>query len=95
NNHDTYDWFYPYLRHDYDFFMLDDYAPPNDTVEARTTALLDQINQQSDILWVYDSDPNTTTPSETALIAWLGNRPPSHIQDIDSGRLYLFIIGEN
>ena len=43
NSHTTYDWFYPYLRRDYSLFMLDDYDPPDNPVEQRTTALLDTI----------------------------------------------------
>ncbi len=92
NSHTVYDWFYPYLRHDYRLFMLDDYAPPGQSVEARTTALLDNISAQTDVLWLYDADAAVTTPAEEALTRWLGSRPPAHIQDIDGGRLYLFIL---
>ncbi|MFN8453296.1 MAG: hypothetical protein U0401_01265 [Anaerolineae bacterium] len=92
NSHTVYDWFYPYLRHDYNLFMLDDYAPPAQSVETRTTALLNTIAAQTDVLWLYDADASATTPAEEALTRWLGNRPPAHIQDIDGGRLYLFIL---
>lgn len=93
NSHPVYDWFYPYLRnHNYTFFMLDDFAPPGDTVENRTTALLDHIATQTDVLWIYDADAALTTPAETTLTTWLGERPPAHIQDIDGGRLTLFIL---
>ena len=94
NSHTTYDWFYPYLRNDYSFFMLDDYAPASDSVERRTTTLLNNIATQTDVLWIYDADAATTTPSEEVLTAWLNNRPPAHIQDIDGGRLYLFILSQ-
>jgi len=92
NSHKTYDWFYPYLRHSYQLAMLDDYAPPNDSVERRTRSLLDGLAAQTDVLWIYDADAGVTTPAETTLTAWLNNRPPAHIQDIDGGRLYLFIL---
>ncbi len=92
NSHAVYDWFYPYLRHDYRLFMLDDYAPPGQSVERRTTALLDNIAAQTDALWIYDADASVTTPAEETLATWLAGRPPAHIQDIDGGRLYLFIL---
>jgi hypothetical protein len=92
NSHPVYDWFYPYLRHDYTLFMLDDYDPPAHPVETRTTALLEQIRSQTDVLWIYDADASLTTPAEAALTTWLGDRPPAHQQDIDGGRLYLFIL---
>jgi hypothetical protein len=92
NSHKVYDWFYPYLRHDYALFMLDDYAPPGQSVEARTIALLDDLAAQTDVLWIYDADAAVTTPAEQALSTWLGDTPLAHIQDIDGGRLYLFIL---
>ncbi len=92
NSHTVYDWFYPYLRHDYQLFMLDDYAPPGQSVETRTMALLDAIAHQTDVLWLYDADAAVTTPAEEALTRWLNNRPPAHQQDIDGGRLFLFIL---
>ncbi|RME75543.1 MAG: hypothetical protein D6784_07720, partial [Chloroflexi bacterium] len=92
NSHTVYDWFYPYLRQDYRLFMLDDYAPPGESVAARTTALLNRIAAQTDVLWIYDADAAAVTPAEEALANWLGGRPPAHIQDIDGGRLYLFIL---
>ena len=92
NSHHTYDWFYPYLRGDYTFFMLDDYAPPGESVEVHTTALLNTIAAQTDVLWIYDADASITTPAEESLTTWLGDTPLAHIQDIDGGRLYLFIL---
>ena len=92
NSHTVYDWFYPYLRHNYTLTMLDDYAPAGDSVARRTQALLDGIAAQTDVLWIYDADAAVTTPSEEMLATWLGDRPPAHIQDIDGGRLYLFIL---
>jgi hypothetical protein len=92
NSHTVYDWFYPYLRHDYTLFMLDDYAPPGESVAVRTTALLDDVATQTDVLWIYDADAAVTTPAEEALLTWLGDTPLAHIQDIDGGRLYLFIL---
>jgi hypothetical protein len=92
NSHTVYDWFYPYLRHQYNFFMLDDYTPPGNSVERRTQTLLETITAQTDVLWIYDADAVITTPSEEALQNWLNGRPPAHLQDIDGGRLYLFIL---
>ncbi|RMF02629.1 MAG: hypothetical protein D6768_07780 [Chloroflexi bacterium] len=92
NSHPVYDWFYPYLRGKYRFFMLDDYTPASDSVERRTTDLLNGIAAQTDVLWIYDADAATTTPAEEVLNGWLGDRPPAHIQDVDGGRLYLFIL---
>lgn len=92
NSHPVYDWFYPYLKDDYTLAMLDDYASPGQSAKARTTTLLDSLAAQTDVLWIYDADAATTTPAEEALTAWLGGRPPAHIQDIDGGRLYLFIL---
>jgi len=92
NDHSVYDWFYPYLRHNYQFFMLDDYQPTNDTVESRMTALLNNVAAQTPVLLVYDANAAQTTPAEIVLQQWLKQRPPAHIQDIDGGRLYLFIL---
>lgn len=93
NSHQVYDWFYPYLGQDkYELYMLDDYAPPGDSVEARTITLLEQLAAKTDVLWLYDADAAQTTPAEEALTAWLDGLPPAHIQDIDGGRLYLFIL---
>jgi hypothetical protein len=92
NSHRAYDWFHPYLRHDYQLFMLDDYAPPGQSVADRTAGLLDRIAGQTEVLWIYDVDPAVTTPAEETVSQWLGDLPPAHIQDIDGGRLYLFIL---
>jgi hypothetical protein len=92
NSHHVYDWFYPYLRHDYTLFMLDDYAPPGESVQARTTALLNATAAQTNVLWIYDADASITTPAEEALATWLGDTPLAHIQDIDGGRLVLYIL---
>lgn len=93
NSHTVYDWFYPYLGRDrYDLFMLDDFGTSDNPVELRTTSLLETIAVQADALWVYDVDPAVTTPAESVLTTWLGDLPPAHIQDIDGGRLQLFIL---
>lgn len=92
NSHTVYDWFYPYLRQDYSLAMLDDFAPDGDSVERRTRVLLDGIAAQTGALWVYDADAATTTPAEETLAGWLDDLPPAHIQDIDGGRLYLYIL---
>ena len=91
NTHPAYDWFYPYLRQSHTFYMLDDYADSTTTVAGKTTTLLDAIAKQHQAVWVYDSDPAVTTPSETVLIAWLQNAQLAHQADIDRGRLYLYI----
>jgi hypothetical protein len=91
NSHQTYDWFYPYLRRDYSLFMLDDYAPPGESVNARTVAQLNTIAGQTNVLWIYDADASITTPAEESLNAWLGDTALAHIQDIDGGRLTLYI----
>lgn len=95
NSHTVYDWFYPYLRHEYQFFMLDDYAPPGASVELRTRSRLDDIAAQTDVLWIYDANAAETTPSEEVLQAWLEPHSMAHIQDIDGGRLYLFILEQD
>jgi hypothetical protein len=92
NSHTTYDWFYPYLRRDYTLYMLDDYAPPGESVKARTKAQLERLAARTEVLWIYDADAATTTTAEETLAAWLDGRPPAHSQDIDGGRLYLFIL---
>jgi hypothetical protein len=94
NNHTTYDWFYPYLRHSHHFFMLDDYPKASTPVEAKTTRLLEAIAGQHQALWIYDSDPTQTTPAEAATTQWLANKQPAHQADIDGGRLYLYILDE-
>ena len=92
NDHAAYDWFYPYLRRSHQFYMLDDYADANTTVEAKTLRLLDSIAAQHKALWIFDADPAHTTPAEAATIEWLDGLSPAHQADIDGGRLYLFIL---
>lgn len=92
NDQTAYDWFYPYLRDDHRFYMLDDYADATTTVSAKTDALLNRIRAENDAVWVFDADPATTTPAEAALAQWLGGRAPAHQADIDRGRLYLYIL---
>ncbi|MCB0209017.1 MAG: hypothetical protein KDJ52_06800 [Anaerolineae bacterium] len=93
NSHTVYDWFYPYLGRDqYELFMLDDFGIPSNTVEMRTHKLLEDIASHTDVLWIYDVNPAITTPAEEVMSAWLGDLPPAHIQDIDGGRLRLFIL---
>jgi hypothetical protein len=57
------------LAHDYSF-MLDDFAPFGQSVEVRTSALLDGW-LPNHILWIYDADVATTTHAEETLITWL------------------------
>ncbi len=92
NDHSVYDWFYPYLRQTYSLSMLDDYDPPDSSVEERTMVQLNNIRSQTDVLWVYDANAAVTSPSEEVLMQWLNNTSPAHLQDIDGGRLYLFIL---
>lgn len=93
NSHTVYDWFYPYLgREQYKLFMLDDHSIPSNPVEVRTELLLENIATQTDVLWIYDVDPAITTSAEETLTTWLGDLPAAHIQDVDGGRLRLFIL---
>ncbi len=92
NSQKTYDWFFPYLRGDHRFYLLDDYADATTSVDEKTTALLTRIAAENDAVWVFDADPATTTPAETVLAQWLGGRAPAHQADIDGGRLYLYIL---
>ncbi len=92
NSQTAYDWFFPYLHSDHQFYMLDDYADETSSVTAKTTALLNRIAAENDAVWVFDADPAETTPAETALAQWLGTRAPAHQADIDRGRLYLYIL---
>lgn len=94
NSQQVYDWFYPYLRDRYTLYLLDDYDPPAYPVEAHTTDLLNRIAQQTAVLWLYDANPAETTPAEETLNDWLDDLPEAHIQDIDGGRLQLFILNE-
>ncbi|MFQ5614547.1 MAG: hypothetical protein ACE5H9_20695, partial [Anaerolineae bacterium] len=86
NSHAAYDWFYPYLRGRYDFFMFDEYGD----ARAKTFDLLNSIAATHDAVWVFDADPATTTPAENAASEWFGARSLAHIQNIDGGRLYLY-----
>jgi hypothetical protein len=88
NSHTSYDWFFPYLRHDFQFYMLDDYGD----VSAKTVELLTRIAAAQDALWVFDDDPSQTSPAEIIATDWLASYPLAHIQDIDGGRLYLYIL---
>jgi len=92
NSQNTYDWFFPYLRGDHQFYMLDDYAGASTSVDEKTAALLARIAAENDAVWVFDADPALTTPAEIALAQWLGGRAPAHQADIDGGRLYLYIL---
>ena len=91
NDQAAYDWFYPYLRRSHQFYMLDDYADANTTVEAKTARLLNDIAARHQALWIFDADPAHTTPAEAAAFKWLSGLSPAHQSDIDGGRLYLFI----
>jgi hypothetical protein len=92
-DHRTYDWLYPYLRGDYSFYMLDDYAPPGLSVETRTDARLEDIATAHHDWWLFDNDPTHQSPSEKAAADWLsahGNLLDK--RDIDGGQLYHFEI---
>ena len=92
NSHDTYDWYYPYLRQSHEFYMLDSYE--NAGLTERTQRLMAQIAAEHQALWVYDSDPENTTPAETSMQVWLADSQLAHQADIDGGRLYLYIFPE-
>lgn len=92
-DHQSYDWLYPYLRRDFDFYMLDDYAPPGESIEKRTLAHLERIAAAQSEWWLFDNDPSTESPSEVIAADWLA----AHgilldTQDIDGGRLYHFMV---
>ncbi len=89
----AYDWLYPYLRNNFAFYMLDDYAPPGESMEARTQALLESIAVQRRDWWLFDNDPAAELPSETAARRWLDDHATLvEARDSDSGRLYHFTI---
>jgi hypothetical protein len=92
-DHRAYDWLYPYLRRDFTFYMLDDYAPPGESVEARTTAQLERIAAAQRDWWLYDGDPAKESPAEGVAAEWLtAHGRPLDARDIDGGRLYHFQI---
>jgi hypothetical protein len=93
-DHYTYDWLYPYLRRDFTFYMLDDYAPPGEDVERRTVARLERIAaaHQGD-WWLFDNDPTSQSPSEAVAADWLATHGTFvDVRDIDGGRLYHYLI---
>jgi hypothetical protein len=90
-DHRTYDWLYPFLRDRLAFYMLDDYAPPGDSVMTRTQALMDRIARQHREAWFFDNDPKERSPSEQAMGEWLATHAElENVRDIDGGRLYHF-----
>ncbi len=90
-DHRTYDWLYPYLRRDFTFYMLDDYAPPGESVEARTIAGLERIAAAHDDWWLFDSNPTAESPSEAVAADWLATHGTLlDVRDSDGGRLYHF-----
>jgi hypothetical protein len=89
----TYDWLYPYLRDNFAFYMLDDYAPPGESMEARTQALLESIAAQRRDWWLFDNNPAVELPSEAVARRWLEDHATLvEARDSDSGRLYHFSI---
>lgn len=90
-DHRTYDWLYPFLRNRLTFYMLDDYAPPGDSVVTRTQALMDEIARRHHAAWFFDSSPQEKSPSEQAMEEWLSTHAElKSVQDIDGGRLHRF-----
>jgi hypothetical protein len=90
-DHRAYDWLYPYLRGDFTFYMLDDYAPPGESVEARTVVYLERIAAAQREWWLFDSQPGVTSPSEAAAAKWLKvHGTLLDVRDVDGGRLYHF-----
>ena len=89
----AYDWLYPYLRDNFAFYMLDDYAPPGESVEVRTQALLESIAAHRRDWWMFDNDPAAESPSKAAARRWLeAHATLVEARDSDSGRLYHFTI---
>jgi hypothetical protein len=92
-DHQTYDWLYPYLRRDFTFYMLDDYAPPGESVETRTVARLNRIVAIQQDWWLFDSDPDSQSPSEAVAADWLVTHGTLlDVRDIDGGLLYHFSV---
>jgi hypothetical protein len=92
-DHLTYDWLYAYLRGDFTFYMLDDYAPPGESVEARTVAYLERIATAQREWWLFDSQPGVTSPSEAVAAEWLEvHGMLLDVRDVDGGRLYHFSV---
>jgi hypothetical protein len=92
-DHTTYDWLYPYLRHNFAFYMLDDYAPPGESVEARTLTRLEHIAADHRDWWLFDNDPHTESPSEAVAADWLAAHGTLlDVHDSDGGRLYHFLV---
>ena len=92
-DHQTYDWLYPYLRRNFAFYMLDDYAPPGESMEARTVAFLERIAAAQRDWWLFDNDPDVESPSEAVAADWLTvHGTLVDVRDIDGGRLYHFVI---
>lgn len=92
-DHQAYDWLYPYLRRDFAFYMLDDYAPPGESVERRTIAYLERVAAAQQDWWLFDNDPTSQSPSESVAADWLLTHGALlDVRDIDGGRLYHFVI---
>lgn len=92
-DHQTYDWLYPYLRRHFAFYMLDDYAPPGESMEARTVAYLERIATAQRDWWLFDNDPGVESPSEAVAADWLTvHGTLVDVRDVDGGRLYHFVI---
>ncbi len=90
-DHNAYDWLYPFLRDRLTFYMLDDYAPPGESVVVRTHTLMEQVAGRHREGWFFDSDPTKQSPSEQAMADWLAARAELlDVRDIDRGRLYHF-----
>jgi hypothetical protein len=94
-NHRAYDWLYPYLRRRLVFYMLDDYAPPGESIDLRTTDTLRRIAGEHREWWLFDSDPTWQSESEQIATGWLEtNATLVDVQDLDGGRLYHFRLNQ-
>jgi hypothetical protein len=92
-DHQTYDWLYPYLRREFAFYMLDDYAPPGESVETRTVVYLERIAAAQRDWWLFDNAPTSQSPSEAVAADWLAvHGTLLDARDIDGGRLYHFMV---
>jgi hypothetical protein len=67
----TYDWLYPYLRGQMTLYLIEDYAPPGETIEGRISARVERWAAGHQELWLVDPHPEATDLAEEAATTWL------------------------